>query len=651
MKKFTSILVFTCATQVGLAQLYISNGFEFSSVNQSVYSNEDIVNEGIITFTESGALIIDAGFDNSATTAQLALGDARLVIGSGTTKANGTNTFIFKNRNAQLLGDEIKHLVLNKATGTANVTGGHLGVSETFESISGSLNAASTVTLLNRTENQYAQVLPSNGGTVHLEVERFIPSKRAFRLLSPSVISSESINSQWQEGATQYTDNPVPGFGTHITGFGSQNPTPVLSNQNGFDWNPSGNASLFPYNSNHQVWTSTGVNNTVTETLSYHTPLRLFVRGDRNTDITSNSATASNTILRTRGALKIGTHTVIGLSNAANHFNFIANPYASRVDFSSPNVIKTNLTDFIYVWDTSLGSMGAFATVDLTNPSAPNPTNSNATSILMPGQAVFVRNTANGNPSLIFNENAKTISAPHASIFNQEAYLNLKLQALSNNEFLTIDGIGFRFSEAHNLEVNDFDAIKLPNPNENLLILKEHAYLSIEKRPIPLEEEVIPLGFVGHNYLNYQFVPEFVLDHAGVKVFLKDNYLNEQHELSSNEALNFEVNPSIPESINAFRFELVFSPIDLSTEDFEEIKFSVYPNPASTKATIELPNTQNLEAWNLEIYSITGKKLQAESIAQNQQTHTISLNSMSSGVYLVKVFNNQYSSTLKLIKK
>lgn len=648
MKKITSIALLVFSVKVGFAQLYIAEGAEIRSVGTSLYSNENVMNEGSIIFEGEADFILDAGLDNSAALATLTLGDARLVIGSGESLSSSTDTFIFKGRDGNQLGDQVKHLVLNKTTGTANVTNGHLGVAETFLSTSGTLNAASTVTLLNRANGTYAQVLPSAGGSATLEVERFIPAKRAFRLLSPSVLSTATINAQWQEGASQYNQNPVPGFGTHITGFGTQNPDPVEANQNGFDWNPSGNASLFPYNNAAQGWVTSGVANTDAETFSYNTPLRLFVRGDRTTDLSSNEATPSTTILRTRGSLRIGNHSVTGLSADANHFNFVANPYASRVDFR--DVTKTNITGFIYVWDASLGDRGAFATVDLGN-NTPDPSGSNANAILMPGQAFFVRNTAAGNPSINFTETHKAIAENHTSIFSEEIYLNLGLRAVNNNQTIPLDGIGFRFNEAYNIEINDSDARKLGNPDENFLIIKDGSLLSIEKRPLPLEEETIALGFLGHQYENYQFVPQFTYDNSALKVYLKDNYLNTQTELSANEAINFQVDHTIPESTNAFRFELIFSPIILSSEDFQAVSFGLYPNPATTEVQISLPQLTSAESWDIEVYDINGKRVLRTNTFANETLHSIDVRSLNSGVYLIKVSNNQHTSTQKLIKK
>ncbi|MDO7174268.1 LamG-like jellyroll fold domain-containing protein, partial [Mariniflexile sp. AS56] len=64
-------------------------------------------------------------------------------------------------------------------------------------------------------------------------VERFIPAKRAFRLLSSPVTTSTFISNNWQ-------------LGTHITGS--------LTNANGFDATGTGNPSMYSFDNISQSW-------------------------------------------------------------------------------------------------------------------------------------------------------------------------------------------------------------------------------------------------------------------------------------------------------------------------------------------------------------------------------------------------------------
>src|SRR5690606_37191897 len=107
-------------------------------------------------------------------------------------------------------------------------------------------------------------------GSGDVTQERYIPARRAFRFLSSAISSTGSIHANWQEGAINATDNPNPGYGTHITGS--------TTGGNGFDANPSGNPSMFTLDNSLQQWMA--VSNTNVNTLEAGKAYRILVRGD-----------------------------------------------------------------------------------------------------------------------------------------------------------------------------------------------------------------------------------------------------------------------------------------------------------------------------------------------------------------------------------
>jgi hypothetical protein len=107
------------------------------------------------------------------------------------------------------------------------------------------------------TPGKTAQVGPVVGTIVgDVTVEQCYPARRAFRFLSPSVTTATSIRENWQENPVGYLDNPRLGYGTHITGVepGSANATVDQDGNNGFDYNPSGNASMFTFDNSTPSW-------------------------------------------------------------------------------------------------------------------------------------------------------------------------------------------------------------------------------------------------------------------------------------------------------------------------------------------------------------------------------------------------------------
>jgi len=174
-------------------------------------------------------------------------------------------------------------------------------------------------------------------------IERFIPARRAFRLISSPVTTDDYISNNWQ-------------LATHITGSSS--------GANGFDQTNTGNASMYGYNNVNQAWFR--IPNTDATNLESGVPYRLFVRGDRTIDLTDNFATPSPTTLMATGELTAENNepAPVALNATAGGFSFVGNPFQAQVNMEAVLNEGSNVnTTFFWVWDPNLGSRGAYATV------------------------------------------------------------------------------------------------------------------------------------------------------------------------------------------------------------------------------------------------------------------------------------------------
>ena len=81
-------------------------------------------------------------------------------------------------------------------------------------------------------------------------------------------------------------------------------------------------------------------------------------------------------------------------------------------------------------------------------------------------------------------------------------------------------------------------------------------------------------------------------------------------------------------------------------EDKEDLKVSVYPNPANDNIII---NSDQLGAV-VGIYGIDGKLVMSEFTLLSNQT-VLSLNDLNTGVYFVKITSNKFKKTVRLIVK
>lgn len=474
-----------------------------------------------------------------------------------------------------------------------------------------------------------AQLADATGSTItgHITVERYIPAKRAFRLLS-SPVGEQTIANAWQQN-------------THITGSGGT--------ANGFDPTETNNSSMFTFDntivnqSNQSAWNAVA---STSDVLSAGTPYRLYVRGDRNIDLTDNSA-SSATSLRATGTMQTGNFSPT-LSGGADNFSFVGNPYQAIVDFNA--VTKSNLTGYLYTWDASIAGAkgnGGYTVVDVTDGSqaAVSPYSSVANQYIMPGQAFFVQNTAAGNGSLTFEEADKATGQTQVGIFKtySDFYINSRLYKTADLQKgeMESDAIGLRFSEDYTTLGSDEDATKLANSDENYAIINA-GFRSIDKQGLPENGHQVSLLLVNYQASAYSLTFTIENKPEGLKVCLNDTYLNTKTELSQNTTYDFTVDESSAESTNSRRFNLSFEQMSLSDKSFTRADIRLYPNPVANRLTIELPASTEVKA--VKLFTMQGQEV------KSTQSTSIEVSHLSPGIYWVEITTRQGQLIRKIIK-
>jgi hypothetical protein len=456
------------------------------------------------------------------------------------------------------------------ATGTANFNSKSVTLKS---SASGTARIASGTTITNAT---------------NVTVERYIPARRAWRLLAPQV-SGVNIFNSWQEaGATP------SGYGTLITGSGG-----------GFD------AGINP-----SIKTPSGtswVTNVLTATnagdINDHAGYMLFVRGDRNVAV--GNPTPNNTVLRTTGTIKQGNQVAINLTDV---YQVVSNPYPSPIDFEQ-FAATTNLDQNYYIWDANLTGtygFGGYRLVTRTGANAYEQTpvvaggtvTNNTMRYLQGGQAFYVKATAGNAASLQFVESHKSDQTPSVNVYRtnaNDAELTLNLNIVTGGTTAVLDGLRVKYNSTYSSAVNGSDVPKLVNFGENIASYRNNTSLIVERRAeVTTQNDTVFLRLTNASIQSYSFDININNFAAGVTATLEDAFLNSSTALSitGNTTVNFDITSATGSQAND-RFMIVFRPSSPLPVTFTAIK--AYQTTGS-KVQVEwtVTNESNIASYQVE---------------------------------------------------
>lgn len=582
--------------------------------NFSISSGTQLVTSGAATITFSGGTMTNNGTITAT--------DASLVF-KGAITYDGSGTATTKNLNLDHSGTSTLNNTL-QVTGTLTITNGTLVSNDKLILVS---NAAGTAVV--------APIPAGSDITGEVTVERYIPARRAYRFLSPAVSTTTSINANWQEGATSFTDNPNPGYGTHISGTGGAT--------NGFDATATNNASMYTFNNISGAWEP--VTNTNTNVFNAGTPYRIMVRGDRTTDLTTNTPALTPTTLRAKGTLITGDHSPT-LNPAADGYSFIGNPYNAPLDIKAVLVdaATTNMdVSKVYYWDPTLNARGGYVTRDLTA-NTNDVTSSLFNQYLQTGQAVFVKkdNTANA-PTLTIKESHKSLANAAAGVFktatNPFGMLRVNLQATVNNQWKTIEGTLALFNDAYSWGASSEDANKFSNLDEEISFVQDNTALAIAMQPNPAATNELPLKLKNTRYANYQWQFE-VTDYDGLTPYLFDSQNATYTQIDNNTNVPFTVNGQ-----EQTRFKIVFQNSALSTPNFNT-QILVYPNPAKENTGFYV---QGVTEAVVTVYNVMGQNIPVQTSSNATITEVKPMVRLSKGVYFVNITQEGKTTQVKWI--
>ena len=369
--------------------------------------------------------------------------------------------------------------------------------------------------------------------------------------------NGQSIRESWMEG------------GSTVTGFGTQITAPQ-GTANGFDLS-SPAYSIKYYNASTNAWDGVSNANSILYNLKGY---MLFVRGDRT--VSNPFAPATNTILRSKGALLTGTIGPVTVS--PGHYQSVGNPYASMIDFT--RVTKdAGVDDKFYTWDPYLYGTygyGGYQTMSSTNDWKPLPggtlpyDSGVANSTIQSGQAFFVYSTSvssfvNQTYSLSFTENCKTDGNRAVNFSRTTSAKGTQVKSflrasLFTSTGLIADGNSVAFSTLYSNKVDRDDALKMMNGGENFGLSRNGKLLAVEAlAPLTTDDTLFYyLSNVRQQTYQLRFAPENMQEYH-LQPVLEDSYTNVYTPLSLADTTFVNVSfTSDVASRAAGRFKVVF---------------------------------------------------------------------------------------------
>lgn len=215
------------------------------------------------------------------------------------------------------------------------------------------------------------------------------------------------------------------------------------------------------------------------------------------------------------------------------------------------------------------------------------------------------------------------------------------------------DGFLAVFDPSYSNDVDDFDAPKMTNLDENMGLMNSGYLLSYESRNLPVETDVMPISITQYRNTNYTYKVE-LSGIQGVNAYLVDKFTNTETLLQngSQTTVSFQVNANVQGSAEANRFDVVFR----TTLDTEEATFAknmrVYPNPiADNQFYVVLPESVEGNV-NLKMINLLGQEVYAAILGSGQKEVKIQpKNTLQSGIYLMKITNGSQTATKKVVVK
>lgn len=555
------------------------------------------------------------------------------IINSGTLNAT-SGSVSFNGNEAQTIpaatftSNSVKNLAINNSAGVT--LNGLLIVLDTYTPVKGFLTTNDYL-ILRSNSSGTARIASGNpaGGYINggIIIERFVPGKRANRLLSHPFSTSIPL-SKLQD------DIDITGSGGSVNGFTTtaQNTPSAFW----FDVAAADNSTV----STNPGWTAfTNTNGAGINAWQPYTAARILIAGTPGQGLNGLPYNPNSTLLDITGTVNQGDITVNLTKGNNTDFVAIGNPFPSQI--SMDKLTTTNVGSSFYIWDATQGIYGGYTSYPF-----------GSSAYKLPSCGAFIT-TLTANGSIVFKETDKSTGKAGIMFKTTNSAYTVELRIEDNNTFW--DRLLLRFDDSAMATMDYPDARKLYNPDISFYTWsKDDSMLSIDVRPYT-EDEVIKLGINTTVQRNLTISATDFNIPAGTKLFLKDKYLNKTEEITGSGyeyAFTIDGNPS-SWGDNRFELNTKGKPTGILAEKNIKPKVKLVPNPATNNVCIYY---EGFKSGNTQIIitNAMGIKVTAITKASTQTgvgSVDIPLENIPTGLYMVTIQNNGSLFTQKLIKQ
>jgi hypothetical protein len=556
----------------------------------------------------------------------------------------------------------LRNLTINAGTSRTVTLGSALNI--TSGSASGivtvgsgsTLNTGGFLTL--KSDASGTASIGNSAGTIsgNVTAERYISGAgRKWRFLSTPVVGQTLAN--W--GSQFYITGP----GTSGSTIGSANSNGFATTRSNLLGIPTTTSSVRRYVEStagdlNIGWADLGSNTSATLTpgVGYRVFIRGPITGNYSIDTLTIGSSANSqdqalftlnqtgSITKNINADSVNLPVTFTSNNgtANDGWNLVGNPYPSNIDWNASGWTKTRVSGTFYIYTPNLNVYGSYDGL----------TGVNSINRYIPsGQSFFVKATA-ASPVLSLTESVKVSNTSPILLKTGDELNTLRIKLFKDS--MENDETVIRFYEGKNDEfIDGEDVSKFVNENVNVAssfgngVYSMVNYLSLNSLTNKVVKLAAWVSTPGSYKMEFNQTEDF---DANVKIYLRDNYKNTVTNLRDIHTYTFKIDTS-KASTQDGRLEIIFTD-KAYTSTLENISDGsdviVFPNPAKDYINIEFVNSKFTNS-KIQVSDISGKEY--FNIDMKSESQKINIENLVSGVYFVKITNNNGTNkTVKFVK-